>query len=116
MLLGSSMIVISGTGGFGLTGYEMLPSVFPCSLSSSRLFLGDSWPTLHFGSKLTIGLPGRSLTAVGVGNLGLLSLFLILVAALMSSPRISSARVLGLSLCSGSFSCTGVCGSARAVV
>lgn len=39
--------------------------------------------------KLTIGLPGRSLTAVGVGNFGLRSFILMLVAARISSPRTS---------------------------
>ena len=40
--------------------------------------------------KLTIGLPGRSLTAVGVGSFGLLPLNRMLVAARMSSLRIST--------------------------
>jgi hypothetical protein len=46
-------------------------------------------------SKLTIGRPGRSLTAVGSGSFGLLSLSFMLVAARMSSPRISMPFLLG---------------------
>ena len=46
-------------------------------------------------SKLTIGRPGRSLTAVGSGKFGLLSLSLLLVAAQMSSPRISRPSLCG---------------------
>jgi hypothetical protein len=42
-------------------------------------------------SKLTIGRPGLSLTTVGIGNLGLRSLSLMLVAFRMSSPRISTS-------------------------
>ncbi len=49
-------------------------------------------------SKLTIGLPGRSLTTVGDGSFGLLSFIRMLVAALISSLRISMPfLVLGLS-------------------
>ena len=41
------------------------------------------------GAKLTIGRPGRSLTTVGLGSLGLLSFNRMLVAARISSLRIS---------------------------
>jgi len=53
---------------------------FSCSRFISRGF--------QFCSKLTMGRPGRSLTTVGEGNFGLLSFNRMLVAALISSPRI----------------------------
>lgn len=62
------------------------------------LFLGESSAVAarHFGSKLTIGLPGRSLTAVGVGRFGLRSFRFMVVAALISSLRISSPFFIGV--------------------
>jgi len=47
--------------------------------------------------KLTIGRPGLSVTRLGVGSFGLLSLRLMLVAARMSSPRISLPSFMGMS-------------------
>lgn len=79
-LLDSPGRLIDGTGGLGL-------SFFDCSS------LG-----FQFGSKLTIGCPGRSLTAVGIGRLGLRSLRFMLVAARISSLRISSPFFVGTSL------------------
>lgn len=52
---------------------------------------------LHDGSKLTIGRPGRVLTAVGMGNFGLRSFNFMLVAARMSSGRISRPSFIGTS-------------------
>ena len=51
---------------------------------SSRMVVG-----FQAGSKLTIGLEATSLTALGVGKLGLLSHLRLLVAALISSLLIS---------------------------
>ena len=72
--IGADM-VIAGIDGLGRAGF--------CSGST---FKGDG---VQAGSKLTIGLPSRSLTAVGVGRLGLRSFLRIVVAARISSPRIS---------------------------
>ena len=55
----------------------------------SRLANSESSFSVQVGSKLTMGLPGRSLTADGVGSLGLRSLSFMLVAARISSLRIS---------------------------
>jgi len=51
----------------------------------------------QFVSKLTIGLPGLSLTAVGVGSLGLLSFRRMLVACRISSLLISNPSFIGIS-------------------
>src|ERR1700753_3152324 len=77
-------------GAFGGRGAER--SIF----SSTSLGFQSCW-------KLTIGLPGESLTMVGVGNLTLLSLSFMLVAARMSSPRISLPSLILM----GSFSFSG---------
>lgn len=77
--------VTAGISGLGRTG----SSRFSCLLSD-----GD----FHAGSKLTIGLPARLLTAVGVGSLGLRSLRFMLVAARISSPRISIPSFVGTGL------------------
>lgn len=61
--------------------------------SLSSFLLSDGG--FQAGSKLTIGLPARSLTAVGVGSFGLRSLLFMLVAARMSSPRISFPSFVG---------------------
>jgi hypothetical protein len=63
----------------------------------------------QLASKLTIGRPGLSLTAVGVGSLGLRSFNFMLVARRMSSPRISSPSLVGTS---GAFSVMGTGGFA----
>ena len=47
-------------------------------------------------SKLTIGRPGLSLTTVGIGNFGLRSFSLMLVAFRMSSPRISTPFLIAI--------------------
>ena len=66
---------------------------------------------LQSWSKLTIGRPGRSLTAVGDGNFGLLSFIRMLVAALISSLRISMPfLVLGLSALASSRPVTSILG------
>lgn len=78
----------------GMTGAETLIAGM---IGLGRItFRSTSWPAggespggFHAGSKLTIGRPGRSVTAVGVGSFGLRSLNRILVAARMSSLRIS---------------------------
>lgn len=75
--------VTAGGSGRGRTGNSLSPF-----LTSD----GD----FHAESKLTIGLPARSLTAVGVGSLGLRSLRFILVAARMSSLRISFPSFVGV--------------------
>lgn len=60
-------------------------------------------------SKLTMGRPGRSLTAVGVGKLGLRSFRFMLVAARISSLLISNEVVdFGVSTsCMGSIAAVG---------
>jgi len=67
----------------------------------------------QFVSKLTIGLPGLSLTAVGVGSLGLLSFRRMLVACRISSLLISKPSFLGTS---GPFASTFFTGEARVAV
>jgi hypothetical protein len=56
-------------------------------------------------SKLTIGRPGLSLTAVGSGSLALRSFNLKLVAARISSPRISTPFLHSTSGSSGVVGC-----------
>lgn len=64
---------------------------------------------VHDRSKLTIGRPGRSLTATGVGSLALRSLSRMLVAARMSSLRISRPSRVGTGAGAGAaFSSTAV--------
>ena len=58
------------------------------------------------GSKLTMGLPARLLTAVGVGSFGLRSLLFMLVAARISSLLISLPSLVGA--CSDSGGRSGV--------
>ncbi|KAL7357447.1 hypothetical protein ACKS0A_07770 [Histoplasma ohiense] len=88
---GSSETLIAGTTlpGGGVT------STAGSFMDPTRLFRGESLGELlcdlilQDGSKLTIGRPGRSLTTVGIGSLLLRSLSRMLVAARISSPRIS---------------------------
>ena len=65
------------------------PGATAICTSSSTFSIGRCW-------KLTIGRPGLSLTSVGCGNLGLRSFLCLLVAALISSSRISSASFVGV--------------------
>ena len=118
----SSMQIVGGSGALivGMIGAEAVDtgswgfdrSKAGTGLGSSRIEgRGVDKPSclgsVSFGlqplSKLTIGLPGRSLTTVGDGNFGLLSFIRMLVAALISSLRISMpSLVLGLSVIASS--------------
>ena len=84
----ASPILILGTRGVSL--FATGPTR---SSSSGKLIvgveLGESSVGCQFFSKLTIGRPGTSLTAVGVGSFGLRSFSRMVVAARMSSLRIS---------------------------
>lgn len=64
-----------------------------CLLSFSSDFISAS-AGFQFASKLTMGRPGLSLTAVGVGSLGLLSFSSMLVALLISSLLISKPSLV----------------------
>ncbi len=75
--------------------------------STLSLDLGESPADFHEGSKLTIGRPARSLTAVGAGSFGLRSLSFMEVAARMSSLRISTLGFEGGESASGMISITG---------
>ena len=74
--------VTAGGSGLGRTG----KSRCSCLVSDGAF---------QAGSKLTMGLPARSLTAVGVGSLGLRSLLFMLVAARISSLLISLPSLVG---------------------
>ena len=85
----SSGKLIVGTAGaevvaVGIVGHGWMVFLWK---ASSRW--GESSVGCQFFSKLTIGRPGTSLTAVGVGNFGLRSFSRMVVAARMSSLRIS---------------------------
>jgi hypothetical protein len=79
----SSGKLIVGTAA-GIVGHGWMVFLWT---ASSRW--GESSVGCHVFSKLTIGRPGTSLTAVGVGSFGLRSFNRIVVAARMSSLRIS---------------------------
>lgn len=84
-------VVDSRRGGFDwrMDGEGLGPShVKDVFNANSPSFASDCFG-LQCLSKLTIGLPGLSLTTVGEGNLGLRSFIRMLVADLISSPRIS---------------------------
>ena len=66
----------------------------------------------QFASKLTIGRPGLSLTAVGVGSLALRSFRRMLVACRISSFLISRPFLVGVSGRGASETCTSGCGFA----
>jgi len=76
------------------TGWPILPR--PDRDSSDLSSVASSWG-FQFFSKLTIGRPGLSLTADGVGSLGLRSFSFMLVACLISSLRISMPCFRGTS-------------------
>lgn len=85
----SSGKLIAGTAGAeaaaaGIVGHGWMVFLWK---ASSRW--GESSVGCHVFSKLTIGRPGTSLTAVGVGSFGLRSFSRMVVAARMSSLRIS---------------------------
>ena len=87
------MVGIKGAEKVDSESWDLDTSTFGNGLEPSRVEgrsgSGGFSLGFQFLSKLTIGLPGLSLTTVGEGNFGLLSFIRILVAALMSSPRIS---------------------------
>lgn len=106
--LESEVTLISGSGKFntGITGADsdifggspLLRGVGKALLRLCRLTrrslpevfrVGSTSFGFQSRSKLTMGRPGRSLTAVGIGSLGLRSLRFILVAARISSLRTS---------------------------
>jgi hypothetical protein len=85
----SSGRLIVGTAGAeavvaGIVGHGWMAFLW---IGSSRR--DESSVGCHVFSKLTIGRPGTSLTAVGVGSFGLRSFSRMVVAARMSSLRIS---------------------------
>ncbi len=106
---GSGTLIVGTTGaeavdikswGFGRSdvGTVLEPSWIEGPIVDEFSCFGPVSLGLQSLSKLTIGLPGRSLTTVGDGNFGLLSFIRMLVAALISSLRISMPfLILGLS-------------------
>ena len=109
----SEMLILGGSGTLivGIIGAEAVDSgsegfiprrdiarLLPPSRLARRRLDGSCFESgcrdLQSWSKLTMGLPGRSLTAVGVGNFGLRSFNDLLVAARISSPRISISFVV----------------------
>ena len=86
MLGATSIVGTEGAGGAG--DAELRPPWFWRG--------GFGWSLgCHFVSKLTIGRPTRSLTAEGMGRPSLRSLSFLLVAARMSSLRISFPSFIG---------------------
>lgn len=91
-MVGTSQAISSGALIAGASGAETVISGTGARERADASCIStfrDSLDGFQLGSKLTMGLPGRSLTAEGVGSLGLLSLLDLLVAALMSSLLIS---------------------------
>jgi hypothetical protein len=91
---GSDAFIV-GTAGADTVKAGVVAEGLGPGLPASGLSCFVASPGLQLRSKLTIGRPGRSLTAVGMGSFGLLSLSFMLVAARMSSPRISIPFLLG---------------------
>lgn len=93
---GSDTLIV-GTGGVEAWDAEDdLRDVLP---RSGLLLFGFSSLGCQDGSKLTIGRPGLSLTAVGIGSLLLRSFNFMLVAARISSLRISRPFLVGTLSC-----------------
>jgi len=89
-----SGMLMDGKGGIGLRDSVSLAKSFGLTAAE---WISSSTTSRGLLSKLTIGLPGLSLTIVGRGRFGLLSLRCLLVAARMSSPLISMPSLVGVS-------------------
>jgi len=105
---GVSDTLIVGTAGADTVKAGVTAEGLGPGRPASRLSCFAASSGFQLRSKLTIGRPGRSLTAVGMGSFGLLSLSFMLVAARMSSPRISIPFLLGGVSASGMTSMEGV--------
>jgi len=90
-------IVIEGTIGWGFDPCGFVLSSTATSLETSGLESVACSGAFQFLSKLTMGRPGVSLTADGVGSLLLRSCRRMLVACRISSLRISKPSFLGTS-------------------
>ena len=85
----SSGRLIVGTAGAETVAAGIIGHGWTAFLSTASSRRDESSVGCHVFSKLTIGRPGTSLTAVGVGSFGLRSFSRMVVAARMSSLRIS---------------------------